>query len=407
MEERVERSTDGADASRRATRIGDERVTEIYRRGMLEGETPDLPASYEDLREAAHEAMRPEGVAYVHGGAGGDETFERGQDFSAWRIVPRMLRGVETRDLSTEVLGREFAYPLALTPLGVQSLLHEEAEEGTAAAAADLDVPLVLSSLSSTKMETVAEAMGETPKWFQFYWSSDEDIARSFLSRAEAAGYDAIVVTVDAPILGWRERLIDQGYYPFLEGEGMANYFSDPAFRARLDETPEADPRAAVEEFLEIFGDSSLTWEDLQFVHDNTDLPVVIKGVLDPRDAELAVDHGADGVGVSTHGGRQVDGSITAVEALPEVVDAVGDETTITFDSGVRRAKDAYKALALGADTAMLGRPYAYGLAAGGSDGVRFVLQNFLAELDLTMGLSGRRSVAEVDRDSLRHESTL
>ncbi|ESS07695.1 MAG: L-lactate dehydrogenase (FMN-dependent) related alpha-hydroxy acid dehydrogenase [uncultured archaeon A07HB70] len=393
--------------SKRAARLGDDRVTEIYRRGMLEDEQPEFPVAYEDLRDAAHEAMSPEGRAYVHGGAGSEETFERGQDFSAWRIVPRMLRGVERRDLSTTLLGRELAYPVGLTPLGIQSLLHEEAERGTANAAADLDVPLCLSSLSSTDMETVADRLGDTPKMFQFYWSSDEDIARSFLSRAEAAGYDAIVVTVDAPILGWRERLIERGYYPFLEGEGVANYFSDPAFRDRLDDPPEADPEAAVEEFLDIFGDASLTWEDLQFVHDNTDLPVVIKGVLDPRDAELAVDHGADAVGVSTHGGRQVDGSITAVEALPDVVDAVGDEVSITFDSGVRRAKDAYKAMALGADCVFLGRPYAYGLAVGGADGVRFVLQNFLAELDLTMGLSGRRSVAEVDRSALRHERDL
>jgi isopentenyl-diphosphate delta-isomerase len=391
----------------RARRIGDERVTEIYRQGMLAGETPDLPVSYEDLRDAAHEAMSPEGRAYVHGGAGSETTFERGQDFSAWRIVPRMLRGVESRDLSVDLLGRELAFPLALTPLGVQSLLHEEAEEGTARAASELDVPLALSSLSSTTMETVAEIMGDTPKWFQFYWSSDEDIARSFLSRAEDAGYDAIVVTVDAPILGWRERLLERGYYPFLEGEGVANYFSDPAFRARLDDPPEENPEAAVEEFLDIFGDASLTWADLQFVHDNTDLPVVIKGILDPRDAELAVDHGADAVGVSTHGGRQVDGSITAVEALPAVSDAVGDEVPITFDSGVRRAQHAYKALALGADAVLLGRPYAYGLAAGGATGVKFVLRNLLAELDLTMGLSGHRSVEAIDRGSLRRASEL
>jgi isopentenyl-diphosphate delta-isomerase len=299
------------------------------------------------------------------------------------------------------------AYPLALAPIGVQSLLHEDAEAGTARAAADLDVPFTVSSLASTEMETVAEIMGDTPKWFQFYWSSDEDVARSFLTRAGDAGYDAIVVTVDAPVLGWRERLLERGYYPFLAGEGVANYFSDPAFRARLDDPPEDDPEAAVEELIEIFGDASLTWEDLQFVYDNTDLPVLIKGVLDPRDAELAVDHGADAVGVSTHGGRQVDGSITAIEALPSISDAVGDEVQITFDSGVRRAQHAYKALALGADAVLLGRPYAYGLAAGGAEGVRFVLRNVLAELDLTMGLSGRRSIAEIDRDSLRRASDL
>jgi isopentenyl-diphosphate delta-isomerase len=386
---------------------GTRRVNELYRRGTLNDDPPDFPASYDELRAAADEAMSPEGRAYVHGGAGSDETFERGQDFSAWRIVPRMLRGVESRDLSTTVVDQEFPVPIALTPLGIQSLLHEEAEGATAAATADIGVPMVLSSLSSTPMEAVADALGSTPRWFQFYWSSDERIARSFLTRAENAGYDAIVVTVDAPILGWRERLIERGYYPFLEGDGVANYFSDPAFRDRLDAPPEEDTAAAVEEFLDIFGDASLTWDDLSFIREHTDLPIVVKGILDPRDAELAVEHGVDAIGVSTHGGRQVDGSITAIEALPEIAEAVGDDADITFDSGVRRAADAYKAIALGADLVMLGRPYAYGLAAGGADGVRTVLKNFLAEFDLTMGLSGRQAVDQIDRDAVRHESTL
>jgi isopentenyl-diphosphate delta-isomerase len=390
-----------------SSRFGADRVNRIYREGMLADSPPDYPVSYEDLRAAAHEAMSEEAVAYVHGGAGSEETFEREKDFSAWRIVPRMLQGVEDRDLSTTFLGRTHDVPIALTPLGVQSILHDEAELGSARAAADLDVPLILSSLSSTPMEDVAEAMGETPKYFQFYWSPSEPIAKSFLDRAEAAGYDGIVVTVDAPILGWRERLLERGYYPFLEGEGVANYVSDPEFRAQLDEPPEDDMEAAVEHFLDIFGDPGLTWDDLQFIYDNTDLPVIVKGVLDPRDAREAVDHGADAVGVSTHGGRQVDGSITAIEALPDVVEEVGDEVPITFDSGVRRASDAFKAIALGADSVLLGRPYAYGLAVDGADGVRHVLANVLAEFDLTMGLSGRASVAEIGPDAVRHESTL
>ena len=388
-------------------RFGDDRVNELYRRGMLEEEPPEFPVSYDDLRAAAHEAMSPEGVAYVHGGAGREETFERGKDFSAWHILPRMLQGVESRDLSTEFLGLEFDWPLALTPLGVQSLLHEEAELGTARGAAAMDVPMCLSSLSSETMEDVAAALGDTPKLFQFYWSSDEAVARSFLDRAERAGYDAVVVTVDAPILGWRERLLERGYYPFLDREGVANYFSDPEFRASLDAPPEEDPEAAVEHLVDVFGDASLTWEDLQFVHDNTDLPVVVKGILDPRDAELAVEHGADAVGVSTHGGRQVDGSVTALEALPGVVEAVGDDAAVTFDSGVRRGSDAFKAVALGADAVLLGRPYAYGLAVGGADGVEAVVTNHLAEFDLTMGLAGRSSVAEVGRDAVVHESDL
>lgn len=390
-----------------ANRFGAERVNNIYREGMLEDTTPDMPVSFEDLREEAHEAMSEEGRAYVHGGAGSEETFERNKDFSEWRIVPRMLRGVEERDLNTEFMNQTHSYPFTLTPLGVQSLLHDQAEIGTAAGASDLDVPLTLSSLSSTTMEDVAEEMGDTPKMFQFYWSSDKAIAKSFLTRAEDAGYDAIVVTVDAPILGWRERLIERGYYPFLEGEGIANYFSDPEFRSQLDQPPEDNPDAAVEHFLDIFGDSSLTWDDLQFVHDNTDLPVVIKGILDPRDARLAIEYGADAIGVSTHGGRQVDGSITAFEALPAVANEVDGEVPISFDSGVRRASDAYKALALGADSVLIGRPYAYGLAVDGASGVQTVLKNFIAEFDLTMGLAGNSSVGEISSDSLKHETEL
>jgi isopentenyl-diphosphate delta-isomerase len=387
--------------------IGNRRVRRIYREGMYDDSPPDYPTSYTDLREAAWENMDEHARAYVHGGSGDEETFERNKDFSAYRIVPRMLRGVDDRDLSVEWFGRTHDYPLMITPLGVQSLLHDEAERGTARACRELDVPFILSSLSSTPMEEVAEALGDTPKWFQFYWSSDHDVARSFLNRAEDAGYDAIVLTVDAPTLGWRERLLDRGYYPFLDGEGVANYFSDPAFRERLDDPPEEDPQSAVDLFLEIFGDSSLTWEDLSFVYENTDLPVLVKGVLHPEDAQLAIDHGADAIGVSTHGGRQVDGSISAIEALPAVADTVDGEVPITFDSGVRRGSDMFKALALGADTVLLGRPFAYGLAMDGQDGVEWAVENILADFDLTMGLAGVDAATDIDRDALRHEREL
>ena len=388
-------------------RYGDEVLNRIYRKGMLEEQSPDFPVSYEDLRERAHEEMSEEAKAYIHGGAGSETTFRREQDFSEWRIVPRMLQGVEDRDLSTEFMGQSVDFPLAITPLGIQNLAHEEGELATARAAREMDVPFILSSLSSTPMEDVAEELGDTPKYFQFYWSSDEDIARSFLNRAEEAGYDGIVVTVDAPILGWRERLIERGYYPFLNGDGVANYFSDPEFRSQLDKLPEEDTETAVQHFLDIFGDSSLTWEDLSFVFENTDLPVHIKGVLHPEDAVKAVDAGADGIGVSTHGGRQVDGSITAIEALPAIADRIGDETTITFDSGIRRGSDVFRALAVGADVCLLGRPFIYGLAVGGQSGVEHVLENILADFDLTMGLAGRDAVSKIDRGAVTHEDDL
>jgi isopentenyl-diphosphate delta-isomerase len=387
--------------------FGVKQIRRIYREGMFEGQSPEFPVSFSELREEAFERMSWQAEAYVHGGAGTEETFERNKDFSRWRIVPRMLRGVADRDLSTDLLGSTHEYPLMVTPLGVQSLLHEEGELATARACAELDVPFVLSSLSSTPMEAVADALGDTPKWFQYYWAADDDVARSFLRRAEAAGYDAIVVTVDAPTLGWRDRLLRKGYYPFLEGEGVANYFSDPAFRDSLAEPPEENPEAAVDRFLSIFGDASLTWEDLAFVREQTDLPVVIKGVLHPEDARLAVEAGADAVQVSTHGGRQVDGSIAAIEALPGVADAVGDETTVLFDSGIRRGSHAFKALALGADTVMLGRPFAYGLAHSGQTGVEHVLENTISQLDLTMGLAGIDDVDDIDRAAVRDAASL
>lgn len=387
--------------------FGNRHIRDIYRAGMYEGKRPSFPTSFEDLREAAWEEMDGNARAYVHGGAGSEETFRRNTDFSAWRIAPRMLRGVAERDLTVELYGRTHEFPLMITPLGVQSLLHDEAELGTAAACEELAVPFILSSLSSHTMEEVADALGDTPKWFQFYWSNDRDVAESFLDRAEDAGYDAIVVTVDAPTLGFRERLIERGYYPFLAGEGVANYFSDPAFRDSLDAPPEEDMQAAVDHFLEIFGDASLTWEDLEFVHEHTDLPVIIKGVLRPEDARLAIDHGADGVGVSTHGGRQVDGSLSAIEALPAVVDEVDGEVPVFFDSGIRRGADVFKALAIGADTVFLGRPFAYGLAYDGGAGVEAVLRNLLADFDLTMGLAGCDSVGKIDRTALKHESEL
>ncbi|MFB6125892.1 MAG: lactate 2-monooxygenase [Halolamina sp.] len=387
--------------------FGVKHIREVYRRGMFEDETPEFPVNFEEMREEAFERMSWKAKAYVHGGAGSEETFERNKDFSRWRIVPRMLRGVADRDLSVDVFGDRHDYPLMITPLGVQTLLHEAGELATARACRELNVPFVLSSLSSHSMEDVAEALGDTPKWFQYYWSSDRDVAASFLDRAEAAGYDAVVVTVDAPTLGWRERLLSEGYYPFLEGEGMANYFSDPAFRESLAVPPEEDPEAAVDRFLSVFGDASLRWEDLQFVFERTDLPVVVKGVLHPDDARRAVAAGADGVQVSTHGGRQIGGSISAVEALPAVADAVGDEATVFFDSGVRRGEHVFKTLALGADTVMLGRPFAYGLAHSGQDGVEQVLRNTLSQFDLTMGLAGIDDAERIDGEAVRDEKTL
>ncbi|WP_160134148.1 alpha-hydroxy-acid oxidizing protein [Halococcus salsus] len=379
---------------------GEHRQQNVYASGMLADQPPDGPVRYADLERRALEAMSDEVAAYVAGGAGTEDTVsENRRAFADWRIVPRMLRDVSERDLRVSPFDREFDIPVMLAPLGVLSIVHDEGELAVARAAADLDVPMCLSSASSYTLEAVADELGEVPKWFQLYWSADPAIASSFVERAENAGYDGIVVTLDTPLLGWRERDIEQGYLPFLDGEGVANYFSDPAFRDRLDQPPEENEAAAVMEFVDVFGDPSLTWDDLADLRDETDLPLIVKGVLHPDDAKRAVECGADGVIVSNHGGRQVDGAVGALAALPGIVDAV--DVPVLFDSGIRGGSDVATALALGADCTLLGRPYAYGLALDGEAGVENVVENLRADLDLTLALAGHTSFDDLDRSVL------
>ena len=395
---------------------GPNRQREVYAGGMLADVRPDLPVSPDELREAAMQSLSAEAYAYVAGSAGGEGTKRRNREaFARWRILPRMLRDVAERDLSVDLFDQELPVPVLLAPVGVQSIVHEDGEPASARAAADLGVPFVSSSAASTRMEDVADELGDATGWFQLYPSADRDVTASFIERAEAAGYEAVVVTLDTPTMGWRERDVQNAYLPFLDGEGVANYLSDPAFRDSLDAPPEEDERAALWRFVEQFGDLSMDWDTVEFVRERTDLPVVLKGILHPEDAREAVARGVDGVVVSNHGGRQVDGAISAVEALPRVVAAVedamaeagdagdeskdgaGEEFAVLFDSGIRRGADAVKALALGADAVLLGRPYVYGLAIDGEAGVRDVVGNFLADLDLTLALSGRDAVAELD----------
>ncbi|WP_436344772.1 lactate 2-monooxygenase [Natronorubrum sp. FCH18a] len=389
---------------------GPKRQQDVYRKGMLEGQPPEIPVSYEDLVDRAREELSDEAFAYVAGGAGSESTV-RANDraFDAWQIVPRMMRDVSSRDLSIELFGHEYPAPVMLAPIGVQGILHDEAELAVARAASEFDVPMILSSVSSYTFEKVADELGDSPGWFQLYWSSDRAVAASFLERAEDAGYEAVVVTLDTPKMGWRERDIELGYLPFLQGQGLKNYFEDPAFCDRLEgDDPWADPEASIESWSECFGDASLTWDDLEWLDEQTDLPVLVKGILHPDDAREAVERGVDGMVVSNHGGRQVDGTIPALEALPDVVDAVEDATgddedvPVLFDSGIRRGSDVFRAVALGADAVLLGRPYALGLGVDGEDGVRAVLENLLADVDLTVGLSGCSSIEEVDRSKLR-----
>lgn len=381
--------------------VGMERQMEIYTGGPA-GVRPGRPFVYETLLRDAERVLTPEAFGYLAGGAGSGETMRANREvFRRWRIVPRMLRDVSSRDLSVELLGHELRAPILLAPIGVQGIFHEGGEVATARAAASAGLPIVLSTVSSKSMEDVARAMGDAPRWYQLYWPADPEFAGSLLARAEAAGYSAIVVTLDTHHLAWRPRDLANAYLPFVHGDGLANYLTDPVFRADLEAPPEEDPGPAIRKFARLFSNPALTWDDLAFLRDRSDLPIVLKGILHPDDARLAVDHGVDGVVVSNHGGRQVDGSIGALDALPGVVDAVDGRVPVLFDSGIRTAADVFRAVALGARAVLLGRPYACALAVGGEDAVRELLIDLLAELDLTLALSGHARMAEVDRDAL------
>jgi isopentenyl diphosphate isomerase/L-lactate dehydrogenase-like FMN-dependent dehydrogenase len=384
---------------------GTERQMQVYLAGM-QGQRPTTPMTYEQLEEQARQRLSREAYGYVAGGAGGEETMRANRAaFERWQIVPRMLRNVGQRDLRVQALGASMPAPVMLAPIGVQSIVHPEAEVAVARAAASIGVPFILSTASSKTMEEVAQAAdaaGKTPRWYQLYWGRDPELTASFLSRAEKAGYSAIVVTLDTPILSWRERDISLAYLPFLLGEGIANYLSDPVFRASLPQPPEENPQAAIMRFVQVFSNPTLTWDDLKFLREHTRLPLLLKGILHPDDARRALDAGAAGIIVSNHGGRQVDGAIPALDALPGVVAAVQGRAPVLFDSGIRRGADIFRAVALGAQAVLLGRPYMWGLTLGGEAGVRDVVLNTLADLDLTLALSGYTSCAQLTPEALR-----
>jgi len=425
--------------------LGRRRQREIYVAGVG-GRRPAVPVAAAELEAAARQAMAPEAFAYVAGGAGRETTMEANRAaFDRWKIVPRVLRDVEQRDLTIELFGQSLPSPLLLAPIGVLEMAHRDADLAVARAAVALRVPFIFSNQASVPMEACAAAMGEAPRWFQLYWSRSDEVVASFARRAEACGCGAIVLTLDTTMLGWRPRDLDLGYLPFLRGLGIAQYTSDPVFMREVramgaaENSPHAanspgsearpplswqtiaaalaqkanfpgglwrnlgsgEPRAAVQRFVGTYSRPSLRWEDVKFLRRHTKLPILLKGVLHPDDARLAAQLGLDGLIVSNHGGRQIDGEIAALDALPAIVDAVGGRMPVLLDSGVRGGADVFKALALGATAVCLGRPYVYGLALAGEQGVRETIANVLAEFDLTMGLAGCTSVREIARDAL------
>lgn len=378
------------------------RQTEIFL-GGLRGAHGPVPIDPQALEDAARAAMSPKAFAYVAGGAGQERTVARNRSaFDRWWLVPRVLRDIARRDLGVELFGRRLPAPLLLAPVGVLELAHDDADVAVARAAAASGLPLIVSNQASRSLEAIAEAAGDAPRWFQLYWSKSEALNASLVRRAEASGCDAIVVTLDTALLGWRIRDLDLGFLPFLAGQGIAQYLADPVFCEGLPDAQPARTEAAVHKFLATYAQPSLGWDDLVTLRRHTKLPILVKGVLHPDDAARARDVGIDGVIVSNHGGRQVDGALGALDALPAVVDALDDRIPALFDSGVRGGADAVKALALGARAVCIGRPYVYGLAVAGEAGVRAVLANLLAEIELTMALIGCAAIRDLDRECLR-----
>lgn len=375
----------------------------IYLNG-LNGVRPELPISYADLEQRAEAEMSEQLWSYVAGGAG-DEWTQRAniEAFHRWGLIPRMFAGAAQRDLTISLLGASLPTPLLLAPVGVIGICDPDGHGDllTARAAAATGVPMVASTLSQDPMEDVAAVLGDTPGWFQLYPPNDRELTESFVHRAEAAGFSAIVITLDTLTLGWRPRDLTIASFPQLRGLCLANYFSDPVFRSKLAAQPEEDLAAATGHWAMVFGNQALNWDDLQWLRSLTALPLLLKGICHPDDARRAIELGVDGIYCSTHGGRQANGGLPALDCLPDIVAAAGDVPVI-FDSGVRSGPDVVKALALGATAVGIGRPYAYGLAVGGQAGIEHVISCLLGEIDITMAIDGYPRIADLVPDALR-----
>ncbi len=375
---------------------------EIYLQG-LGGVVPSLPMVFAELEAKAQKALPPSIWSYVAGGAGDERTQRANAEvFQQWGLIPRMFVGAAQRDLSVDLFGLKLPSPLFMAPIGVIALCAQDGhgDLATARAAARTGVPMVMSTLTEDPLEDVAAEFGETPGFFQLYTPTDRDLAASLVHRAEAAGFKGIVVTLDTWVTGWRPRDLSTSNFPQLRGKCLRNYTSDPVFRASLAQSPEDNPQGAVLKWISVFG-NPLTWADLPWLRSLTKLPLLVKGICHPDDARRAIDGGIDGIYCSNHGGRQANGGLPALDCLPGVVEAAGG-VPVLFDSGVRSGADVVKALALGATAVGVGRPYAYGLALGGVDGIVHVLRSLLAEADLTMAVDGYPTLKDLTPDTLR-----
>ncbi|KAH7160396.1 FMN-dependent dehydrogenase [Dactylonectria estremocensis] len=387
-----------------------EYLFDIYRNKLLCGNGPVTTTDPNLLEEEAKKAMSPEGFNYVYGGASEGSTMDANRlAFRQWKLIPRMMRPTLPRDLRVNLFGETYESPVLMAPVGVQSAYHQDKEMGLAAACAELSVPFIISTASTSSIEEIATAGGpQAPRWFQLYWPRDNDVTLSLLRRARDAGCSTLVVTLDTFTMAWRPRDLDIGFLPFPLGQGNAIGFSDPVFRRKFAErtgggTPEDDVLEASRQWIaDVFSGYAHHWEDLALLREHWDGSIVLKGIMSADDARLALKFGMDGVVVSNHGGRQLDGAMASLDMLPEIVEAVGDKMTVIFDSGIRTGADVMKALCLGAKAVLVGRPVIYGLGIAGRKGAKHVLGGLLADLDQSMGLAGVKTVAELERTTVR-----
>jgi lactate 2-monooxygenase len=378
---------------------------------------------------------------YIHGSASGESTYTSNLSaFERYRLRPWMLVQATHRDLSVELFGQHYKSPIFAAPIGVQGIAHNDAEEATARACASIQVPMILSTAATRSIEEVAKANGAGDRWFQLYWPvpKAEEFTASLLNRAKSNGFKVLVVTLDTFMIGWRPRDLDESYLPFAYGQGCQNGFSDPAFQRMYERLQAEDTRSATEKMGEVWSilkrPGSLTgavkvlsnatamkkaqlfmsltasgayrdWNDLSSLRKHWDGPIILKGIQTLEDAHRAIEYGMDGIIVSNHGGRQLDGAIASLDALAEIG---GDEKvkssnlTILFDSGIRTGSDVLKAIALGAKAVLVGRPYIYGLAMGGEAGVKHVLSCLLADTDSSLANLGKTALSEINRNDLR-----
>lgn len=409
----------------------------MYIRGAA-GYGSAIPFDFESLEKAALEKMSRRGFDYVKTGAGRESTVRNNRSsFERHLIIPRVMRDVSKLNTQTKIPGAELQTPLLLAPVGVLDLASLNGDVKVARAASNLDIPMIISNQASQSMEEIGRSAGSSTRWMQIYWSKNDDLVRSFINRAEKSGCSALVFTLDTTKLGWRERDLNNAYLPFLEGRGIAQYVSDPVFNKDLDAYQangtappfgkrslytlfqlaknypgstlgnlfDKRPIYSVRKFIDIYSNPALNWSHIERARGWTDLPIYIKGILHPEDVLKAIDLGIDGIIVSNHGGRQVDGAISSLEAMIDIRKKIGRDFPLVLDSGIRNGQDIVKALALGADAVSIGRPYVYALAIAGQKGVAAYIQNLHADFELNMALSGSKNIEEVKAIKLKRSN--